>query len=233
MELGSPQYLLLLDLDGVSALERRSPVDNSLEILRLHDDMAELLARFECKVVVLTHRSRKEALKILHAIGLRDWSADDVFAAEQLLWARGRSPWRILRDGLVKSAALPDIEARFGVSRQRMAIIDDREVNLTDLVGAGVGLGLMAPSQIHEDGAVITSFDLSEAIQIFTAWRAGGDAGRIHSLTPRTIGAPSARQTGMNTRQDGAHLFNWTRYLARHGRNFVRGLVRPGRVAGR
>jgi hypothetical protein len=233
MELGAPQHLLLLDLDGVSALERRSPADNSLEILRLHDDMAALLARFECKVVVLTHRSRKEALKILHAIGLTGWGADDVFAAEQLLWARGRSPWRILRDGLVKSAALPDIEARYGVSRQCMAIIDDREGNLTDLVGAGVGLGLMAPSAIDEEAAEITSFDLLEAVQIFAAWRDGGKPGQIRSLTPRTIGGPNARRTGMNTGRDGAHLFNWTRYVARHGRNLVRGLARPGRVAGR
>jgi hypothetical protein len=232
MELGSPQYLLLLDLDGVSAFEHRSSADNSLEILRLHDDMAARLARFNCKVVVLTHRSRKEALKILHAIGLKDWGPDDVFAAEQLLWARGRSPWRVLRDGLVKSAALPDIEARFGVGRGRMAIIDDREGNLTDLVGAGVGLGLMAP--IDEDGGAITSFDLSEAVEIFSAWRNGaGEPGQIRSLTPVAIGLASARRTGMNTHQDGAHLFNWVRFLARHGRNFIRGLARARGVAGR
>jgi hypothetical protein len=231
--LSAPNALLLLDLDGVSALECRSGAGGRLEIMKLHDDMGAQLERFGCRIVVLTHRSRREALQILEAVGLADWDAENVVAAEQLLWARGRGMLKVLRDGLVKSAALSDIERRFGVHRRNMAIIDDRETNLVDLVDAGVGLGLMAPSEFDPSSNTIVSFDLSEALEIFTAWRAGASqTGRIQPLSPRAIDRTEDRRTGLNTRRHAAHPFNWTRYVARNARNFVLSLFRPRAIRG-
>ena len=60
--------LLLLDLDGVVALECGPPVVSPREILRLHRSLEPLTRGLGERVVVVTHRSRSEALRILSVI---------------------------------------------------------------------------------------------------------------------------------------------------------------------
>ena len=215
--------LLLLDLDGVSALERAPPGGEVLEIFRLHEDLNAGIAALGCPVAVVTHRSRKEALRILAAIGVRREGVTGLFSAEDFLFASLARPFDLFRRGLLKSAALPAIERKFGLARQRMAIIDDRETNLLDLQSAGLGLCMKAPSQSSEQPDDLVSFDFAEAVRIFTDWRReGGVRGTIQPLTPQRVFAAPDWRTGKNTRLSRLTVFSSIRRVARYARDMWR-----------
>src|SRR4051794_13928453 len=76
--------LLLVDLDGVIVLEV-AVTGSAPELLRLHRDPLASLQRFDCEVVVLTHRSAAEARTILRAVGLPASKLAGVIAAESIL----------------------------------------------------------------------------------------------------------------------------------------------------
>lgn len=219
--------LLLLDLDGVVVFEHGPPWLERLEILRLHEALPALLARFEAPVVVLTHRSRAEARRILEAAGLGPDQLAGVMAAEDLALAAVRhgAVLRLFGRGLRKSLILPEVEARFGVPRARMALIDDRADNLEDLLAAGLGHALHAPSEVDAAGGVV-SFDMAEAVDRYHAWRGAGGAGGLTALTARPLADLQGRRTGLSTTREGANPFNRLRTAARKVRRGI------GRLAG-
>jgi len=213
--------LLLLDLDGVCALEKASPGGDTLELFKLHEDLGAGIAALGCPVAVITHRSRKEALRILSAIGVGRGDMKGVFTAEDFLFASLGKPLDLFRRGLLKSAALPAIERKFQVGRENMAVIDDRDDVLHDLKTNGVGLCMKAPGQSDPDG--IMSFKFAEAAQVFAEWRAHGDAqAEIQPLTPYRIEITPDWRTGKNTRLSKFTVFNAVRVVARYARGMRR-----------
>jgi hypothetical protein len=212
--------LLLLDLDGVVIFEVGPPHAEKAEIVLLHD-LTHLLRILALPVVVLTHRSRREATHILQAAGLTTlvtavMAAEDIFRAS----LASRRPWLLLRHGLKKSWILPNVEKRHGVARRDIIFIDDRRDNLDDLLSHGVGLTLHAASGISEDGLKIISFDFESAIQLITRWD-GEPAKDILPLRPREIDIGAWSRTGLDTRRQAKHLFN---HLRRCG-SLARGLL--------
>jgi len=215
--------LLLLDLDGVCALER-APADKSgVEIFKLHEDLGADIAALGCPVAIITHRSRKEALSILSAIGLSRGVVRGLFTAEDFLFASLANPLDLFRRGLLKSAGLPVIEKKFQVRRRNMAIIDDRDDVLLDLQTNGLGLCMRAPSQSDEHPDQIISFEFSEAVRVFGEWRRHDDVSlEIQRLTPYGVGAAQPWRTGKNTRLSKATVFSTVRRVARYARNMGR-----------
>jgi hypothetical protein len=212
--------LLLLDLDGVVVFEAEPPRLAAVEILLLHDLLGDLLKQASAPVVVVTHRSKAEARRILEAAGLNSGVLSGIMAAEDLFWAglRHQGPFRLARKGLRKSLILPVVEKQFGVPRDRMALIDDRLDNLEDMLEHGLGLALLAPSLMEESGHSITSFDVNEALDAFRSWGGNGRREIIVRLTAREFAVDPWRKTGLNTQRQGRHLFNLTRRVGQAAR---------------
>ncbi|MBK1658106.1 hypothetical protein CKO45_07675 [Paracraurococcus ruber] len=212
--------LLLLDLDGVVVYEAMPPESREREILLLHDNLRETLRDLGCPIVVLTHRSRREARRILAAAGVLgpDGPVQDIMAAEDLLLAAMRTggPMQLLRRGLCKSWILPVVEARHGVPRGRMAFIDDRVDNLDALGRHGVGLRLHAPSGFVADGPRMVSFDVADAVAAIRHWQSAGDGPACVALTRRCYDVAPWRRTGLHTRKESLHAFNAARMVMRH-----------------
>jgi hypothetical protein len=211
--------LLLLDLDGVCALEKASPDGPALELFKLHQDLGAGIAALGFPVVVITHRSRKEALRILSAIGVDRGQMEGIFTAENFLFASLGKPLDLFRHGLLKSAALRAIERKFQVSRGNMAIIDDRDDVLHDLKTNGVGLCMKAPSQNSGQSDDLVSFEFSEAAQVFAEWREQDSAwAEIRPLTPYRLQVAQGWRTGKNTHLSKFTVFNMVRVVARYAR---------------
>ena len=217
--------LLLLDLDGVVVFEHGPPWLQHLEILRLHTALSGFLRDLAVPVVVLTHRSRAEARRILHAAAVETGVLTDVMAAEDLALAalRHRSFRQLFGRGLRKSLILPEVERRHGVSRADMALLDDRLDNLKDLLAHGLGLGLHAPSEVDAEGALIT-FDTADVTAAFVRWRAGVPGPKLVTLPSRQVAVADFDRTGLSTARDGAHWFNYLRTAARKLRQSVEAL---------
>jgi hypothetical protein len=209
--------LLLLDLDGVVVLEMAPPHVENLEIVLLHEFLDEVLRDLGVPVVVLTHRSRAEANRILQSAGLTEKELTGVVAAEDIFFAalRSGSPWQLLRRGLKKSWALSVVERRYGVARERIAFIDDRLDNLEDLLAHGIGLALHVPSGIEPDGSSLVSFDFHQVVRLLKDWNGGRPVQNIVEVDPRSIEMNSWCRTGLDTRRPGRNPFNLMR---RYGR---------------
>jgi hypothetical protein len=209
------QTLLLLDLDGVVVFEAEPPHLPKVEILLLHHLLEEVLKQADAPVVVVTHRSKAEALKILEAAQLHP-ALSGIVAAEDLLQAglRHHGIFRVARKGLRKSLILPVMEERFGIPRARMALIDDRLDNLEDMLANGIGLTLLAPS-LMENGDSLVSFDANEAMAAFKSWDGTKRNETVVRLTACTIKIDPWRKTGLNTRWQGRHFFNLMRRMGR------------------
>jgi hypothetical protein len=209
-------HLLLLDLDGVVVLESGPPLCEKLEIIALHASIAELIAGLDAPVVVLTHRSRAEARRILAAAGLQKPTLSAIMAAEDLFLSgfRHRRVGRLMRGGLRKSLILPEVERRYGLKRDRMALIDDRIDNVEDMVQAGLGLVMHAPSAIGPDQKSIETFDFASALDLFRGWTRDGQHGPVVNLPAVMLTADMIRRTGLNTTPDSDHFFNRARRVA-------------------
>jgi hypothetical protein len=221
--------LLLLDLDGVIVFELAPPYVIEMEIILLHQLIDDVLREIEVPVVILTHRSRAEAKVILQSAGIQDVVAG-IIAAEDIFKAACLSqPWRLFRDGLRKSWALATVERRYGINRQNIAFIDDRQDNITDMMSNSVGLAILAPSGIIADGSGIESFDIGQMIQTLKEW--SGSPSFV-SLRPRHFSIEDWSRTGIHTGYSARHIFNHTRhYIGRMRRNFLKFL--PHRASGR
>jgi hypothetical protein len=213
--------LLLLDLDGVVVYEMAPPRVKKLELILLHDVLANALDTLGVPVVVLTHRSRAEAAVILGSAGLENGVAG-IMAAEDILRAAFvyGTPWQILRKGLRKSWALPAIERRYRVDRKNIAFIDDRMDNIEDLVGNGVGIALHAPSGINDDGSLI-SFDFEQAMRMLREWN-GDRTSPILSVARRIVAEPEWSRTGISTGTFTTSPFNQARRYGRSLRQLLR-----------
>ncbi len=214
--------LLLLDLDGVVVYEGGPPLLDGVEILRLHERIADRLASLSIPVVVLTHRSRTEAARILQAVGLPTGSLAGVMTAEDLAKAAVRhGRFRtLLTQGLRKSLILPVVEKRFGVRREAMALIDDRVENLEDLIAAGIALAIHAPSHESAEGRLV-SFNLDEAIEVIRLWKSDLVAKRYVCLSPQELPLDASRRTGLCTTRQGRHAFNVLRTTVRRLRQSI------------
>jgi hypothetical protein len=217
-------HCLLLDLDGVVVFEIGPPLLPDMEILALQEDIIHSIAALDAAVVILTHRSRAEADCILRAARIAPETLAGVMAAEDLLIsaARHRQLGRMLRDGLRKSLILPEVERRFGVPRQRTALIDDRIDNVHDMVARGLGLALHVPSEVVPDGESILTFDLASTLQIFQDWTKGAPKPKVVTVPKTRRVMMSLRRTGLNTQREGRHAFNAARSLANISRRIIR-----------
>jgi hypothetical protein len=207
--------MLLLDLDGVVVFEAEPPLVATTELLLLHDDLASAIPALDIPVVVLTHRSRREAKQILQAAGVAT-TLSGVIAAEDLFLAGIRhAPIRMFASGLRKDLVLSVVEQRFGVERSRIAFIDDRIDNLQDLVAAGLGLGIHAPSYQVTDQPVLITFNLDDAFELIQNWDRTKPQARIFSLAPRQLAMSFSHRTGLSTVPHRHHLFNFARRIGR------------------
>lgn len=216
-------HCLLLDLDGVVVFETGPPLLPDLEILALQEDIIHSIATLDAAVVIMTHRSRAEAKRILSAAGITPANLTGVMAAEDLFIAaaRHRQLGRMVRRGLRKSLILPEVERRFGIPRQRTALIDDRIDNVQDMVAGGLGLALHVPSEVAPDGDSILTCDLASTLQTFQDWTNGAVMPSVVTLPKARRVVMSFRRTGLNTRRAGRHAFNAARNLANISRRII------------
>jgi hypothetical protein len=223
----APAAVLLLDLDGVVVFEAVPPLWATRELILLHRDLAALLDAEDIGVAVLTHRSRREAERILAAAGIGGRPDVRVFAAEDLFAAARRAGgWRALwRGGLLKSGVVPEVERHFGVERKNIAFVDDRMDNLQDLLAAGIGLALHAPSE-HTGAGTLTAFSLREALELVAAWQRGDLAERLVALPPHVAAIEGWQRTGLHTASEARHPFNALRRVGRFARHTAKRLAR-------
>lgn len=209
MEVVAPS-LLLLDLDGVSITQ------DGPEFLYMHESLGPALTAFGLPVVVLTHRSRKEAEAILEWLEVRPLVAG-VLAAEDILFAAATSGrWgKLLSKGLRKSHVLDLVERRYGVRRERVAFIDDRLDNLDDLFEAGVGYTVHAPTVVDAAAASMTTFRFAEVGEHLARWGFDPDHPRRVSVELTSSAIEPWRRTGRMMTHQGRHLFNVIRTMVR------------------
>jgi hypothetical protein len=216
-------HCLLLDLDGVVVFELGPPLLPDQEILAIQDESIESIATLDAAVVILTHRSRAEADRILRAARITQAKLAGVFAAEDLVIsaARHRQLGRMLRHGLRKSLILPEVERRFGIPRQRTALIDDQLDNVQDMIASGLGLVLHVPSEVVPDCESILTSDLASTLQIFQDWANGTPQPKVITVPQTRRIAMSLQRTGLNTRREGRRAFNAARSLGNISRRII------------
>ena len=229
MGIENERKVLLVDLDGVLVLEFLPAGASVLELYNLCPNIADVLRRTAAPIVILTHRSRREAQKILTSIGLDQEHIQFVIAAEDL-FLQGlikNLGFGILSKGLKKSLALDILQKRLKVPPRNIAMIDDRIDNLHGLLDGGIGLAMLAPSEIAPDRKSITTFDHEEMIACFQRWKDGAAMpNRTSKLSPRNKPIAAIELKGRNTRKEGLHFFNLLRYVVRNTRLFVESLSR-------
>lgn len=220
----SAARLLLLDLDGVLVLEGVPPLTAGRELLRLHPDLA-LLDALDMPMAVLTHRSRREAERILAAIGFNATRLVAVVSAQDILSEalRQGDVLVLLRGGLAKRHALSLIERTTGIGRNDIAMIDDRDINLRSLLDAGLGYALLAPSAVAEDGASLTTFELEQAVEHLS--NGCLRRGSLMRLDEACLPRGDWQDTGLCTAAEERSIFNVLRRLGFRIRMFL-GLTR-------
>lgn len=224
LDLTDAKGLLLLDLDGVVVFEAPGSAEADREILLLHPDLGQLLAASRLPTIILTHRSRREARQIVRAAGLDPDALVHLVAAEDLFCEAFRTGklGQMLRGGLQKSLALNLAERKSGISRSRMAIIDDRDHNIAALKVGGVGLTMKAPSELSADGRTLTTFAIADALSRFRGWLAQGLGPQSFELVPEQHLVEPWRRSGLSTAHLERHLFNRLRRTAYHIRHAIK-----------
>jgi hypothetical protein len=209
--------MILLDLDGVLVFEADPPFVSSREIILLHQNLEAEIAALGMPVVILTHRSQREARQILAATSLTvPTSLAAVIAAEDLFLAGIRyGARRMFSHGLRKDLVLPALERRFSIHRSQIVFIDDRVDNLQDLLTAGLGLAIHAPSYLADDRQSLMTFDLADAFSAIRSWHRGASPAEMIRLQPRELRMAPWRRTGLCTTSEKRHAFNTARQIAR------------------
>jgi hypothetical protein len=154
-----------------------------------------------------------EAAKLHSGVISQLVAAEDIFRAG----LKHHGVLHVARKGLRKSLVLRVVEERFGIARARMAFIDDRLDNLQDMLAHGIGLAMHAPS-LMESGDSLVSFDVNEAIETLKSWGGAERREEVVPLTARTFTVDPWRRTGLDTRRQGRHFFNWFRRVSRAAR---------------
>ena len=213
--------LLLVDIDGVLVFEADPPFLADKEVLRLHDNLAARLQGLHIPFIILTHRSRREALHILAQLGLTDMRSNDIIAAEDLFFAALRAGrFRALfGQGLAKSLIFPTIYRRLGIAPADIAFIDDKRSNLLDLASRGLGWAFLAPSSVNADAGTIETFALDEFLSCLESLP---ERGALVELVPIHLPIADWQRTGINTHDHGRHWFNTGRRIGRSARLLLR-----------
>jgi hypothetical protein len=163
--------LLLLDLDGVTVLRVTEPSRRQATVI-LQPTLIDAVSNLGFRVVILTHRSRAEAEQIVRAIVADAAKMPLILAAEDLAKAAVRDGriFKLLRRGIQKAFAVPYLERVCGVSRERMAVLDDNEGNIRTMTAAGVGLKVLTPTALL-NGQVVRTFRSDVLLELLNNWR--------------------------------------------------------------
>lgn len=163
--------LLLLDLDGVTVLRVTEPGRAQATVI-LQPTLIDAVSNLGFRVVILTHRSRAEAEQIVRAIVVDAAKMPLILAAEDLVKAAVRDGqiFKLLRRGIQKAFAVPYLERVCGVSRKRMAVLDDNEGNIRTMIAAGVGLKVLTPTALLNE-QVVRTFRSDVLLELLKNWR--------------------------------------------------------------
>lgn len=205
--------VLLVDIDGVVIFEAERQEPASSQIFFLHKNLDRSLLKWRQTMFFVTHRSRREARRILQLAGIRPSLYVKLIAAEDLFQAAvdaGQIREAIKR-GLLKSFALPLIERVSWQKRDKVVMLDDRQHNLDAMLDAGVGLALKAPIGIDGDHKVITSFDLRHTLDSLSDWYRNRADCRQIELAPASAAIQDWQRSGTTTTKLQKHPFNTIR----------------------
>ncbi len=163
--------LLLLDLDGVTVLRVTEPGRKQATVV-VQPTLIDAVSDLGFRVVILTHRSRAEAEQIVRAIVADAAKMPLILAAEDLVKAAVRDGriFKLLRQGIQKAFAVPYLERVCGVSRERMAVLDDNEGNIRTMTAAGVGLKVLTPTALLNE-QVVRTFRSDVLLELLNNWR--------------------------------------------------------------
>ncbi len=163
--------LLLLDLDCVTIYGGNPRDGLDKEIRLLHPDLAEEFSSLDKPVVLLTHRSHKDASYIREKLEQRGVKISDLVSARELFLSALRQFQfkNLLVRGLSKSYALDWLERKYNLDRRQMVLIDDRRENLLELTRSGMKSALLAPfsdgSSTSSDEPFLDTFRFQEVAE--------------------------------------------------------------------
>jgi hypothetical protein len=221
-------YVMALDLDNVLACEVDDDSGKGTRIIGIHRKLPEIIGTLNAQRAIVTHRSRREAVGILAALGIDRNMITETFAAEDLLRSAvlNRNLRRLFRDGLRKSYILPRLCRRYRVPPCRIAFIDDRVENVHDMLRSGVGLGLVAPWRQIEENTFL-SFDFEKLVATVNHWincssrEQQASCLKFLETSPRAI-VPSGGDAAFNG-PFGSRVFNFCRRTVKAGRGILKG----------
>ncbi len=162
--------MLLLDLDCVT-IYGGDPRDGiGKEIYLLHPELSTALNRLDWPVVLLTHRSRRDADLIRSYLEEHHCQFVDCVSSRELFRSALLSFnfVKLFTKGLTKSFALSLLEKKYEITRDRMILIDDRLENLKELTNNGMKYAVLAPFELLSESQnvqEIHSFDFLQIIE--------------------------------------------------------------------
>lgn len=120
---------------------------------------------------------------------------------------------------------MPELFHKYGTDPARLCFVDDRLSNIRDMLGAGVGLGLLAPHVRHTLSSLRT-FKFQEIVDRFLVWAESVEknstaGGQFFELTARQQILEEWCRTGVNTRRTSRSVFNAVRRIGRRFRNIL------------
>ena len=169
MEIDRFNGLLLLDLDCVT-IYGGSPRDAlSAEIYLLHSELPAALDQLGWRVILLTHRSQRDANLIRSYLEEYGCQFEDCISARQLFSAAvlELSFLKLLTTGLSKSFALGFLEKKYSVKRDQMILVDDRPENIEELIRGGMKCGVLAPFELFDqtqEESKVNTFDFQQIV---------------------------------------------------------------------
>lgn len=156
---------ILLDLDGVVIYGGNPAAGASATAYLLHPELAKHLCCMQgVYVILLTHRSGKEAKLLATALRGLGVPIKGVVSASSLLWSavKGGDLASLARRGISKGFAIKILKHRYSLRREQMIAVDDHEEILREIVEAGAAKGFLAP--FSDQGDSVWTFDFNELI---------------------------------------------------------------------
>lgn len=190
MELRAGLILLFLDLDEILVTRTGQKKGVRCESLAaIHPQAAIDLSPLAGQVIVLTHRSRFEAMQIVKAINGLEAIILGVAAADDLIRTAlaTRQIMSLLHRGIEKRLFVRTASQKYGVPLNRIAILDDLHSNIASLLGDGAGMGIHAPHPVIREGKVFT-YDLQSAVSALLSFQENATS------QPRWISLPACRE---------------------------------------
>ncbi|MCB1755984.1 MAG: hypothetical protein KDJ38_10705 [Gammaproteobacteria bacterium] len=162
----SAEPILLLDLDCVTIYGGNPRDSLPPEIYQLHPDMVQRLSETSIPVVLFTHRSRQEAMKILSFFAERQLTFAACISARELFYSALRQGrvLDLLRQGLSKKHGIRWVAGQFDTGAANLVLIDDKPENLKEVLIEGARVAVHAPFEIQDNQ--VTTFELAELFDI-------------------------------------------------------------------